>query len=451
MGRLHHADPPASSSHSLHSLDDAPPPYTDDPEPILPPVQHAPFQHARPIQPVQPVQPPLSIRPLRLIDSAYVLPGGNDVKPQDKVSLTLEPRLSSNSDELYEAIRRQIKLPPRPLLYIHGTHTESGDDKKKEKSNTCTDFKFKLDLAETMLTGWEGGHMDVNWRETEILTDQDLKPAYRGGILRSRTYKPPKSRAAISLTGDSDALLSRDDADADEEDNTSPEAKNLRMWCQRFCRDPASVKSFTLHREMKGFDSNAMRNVLSSHIRELNYRGSISFDLFIAQRSVTIYSPHWINRLRANRLIWWVVVLLQLWIITWPVIFLMEKRYEVVHTRWNASLRPESDSALAKCYAFGRDESSLAEYWAPAVKQAAWTRRQGEGDLLTRMDADRLQGYSTQQLLGLRGATSDTELERRQRINSGDGGFVDNVVGLVRGISEAGQDWRFSAGWGANS
>lgn len=129
----------------------------------------------------------------------------------------------------------------------------------------------------------------------------------------------------------------------------------------------------------------------------------------------------------------------------------MEKRYELVHTRWNASLRPESDSALATCYAFGRDESSLAEYWAPAVKQAAWTRRQGGGDLLTRMDADRLQGYSTQQLLGLRGATSDTEVERRERVNNGEGGFVDNVVGLVRGISEAGQDWRFSAGWGANS
>lgn len=236
MGRLHHADPPASSSHSLHSLDDAPPPYTDDPELILAPVQHA--------QPIQPAQPPPSIRPLRLIDSAYVLPGGNNGKPEDKVSLALEPTLSSNPNELYEAIRRQIKLPPRPLLYIHGTHTESSNDNKKSKNNTCTDFKFRLDLAETMLTGWEGGPMDVNWRETEILTDEDLKPAYRGGILRSRIYKPPKSRAAISLEGDSDALLGQDHTDI--EDNSSPEAKNLRMWCERFCRDPASVKSYAL-------------------------------------------------------------------------------------------------------------------------------------------------------------------------------------------------------------
>lgn len=229
MGRLQHA----SSSHSLHSLDDdAPPPYTDDPELIVAPVQ--PVQH---FQPVQPVQPPQSIRPLRLIDSAYYLPGGKD-------SLSLEPALSSNSDELYNVLRLQIKLPPRPLLSIHGTHTETSNDQKKEKSNTVTDFQFRLDLAETMLTGWEGGYMVTNWREVEVLSDEDLRPAYRGGILRSRTYKPPKSRAAISLTGDSDALLGRDNAD--EQNNSSPDARNLQMWCERFCSDPASVKSYAL-------------------------------------------------------------------------------------------------------------------------------------------------------------------------------------------------------------
>ncbi|KAJ9481868.1 hypothetical protein VN97_g11588 [Penicillium thymicola] len=217
------------------------------------------------------------------------------------------------------------------------------------------------------------------------------------------------------------------------------------MWCERFCLDPASVKSFTVHRKLAGFNSNAMCNVLFSHIRELNYRGRIHFDLFVAQRSVTIYSPHWINRFRTNRFVWWVVVLLQLWIITWPVIFFMEKRYEPVHTRWNASLIPESGSALDKRYAFGRDESSLAEYWAPAVKQAAWTRRWGI--VLTRMDANRLQGYSTLQLLGLRSTTSHTELGRQGRVNSGEGRFVDNV----RGIGEARQAWRFAVGWGANS
>ena len=67
------------------------------------------------------------------------------------------------------------------------------------------------------------------------------------------------------------------------------------------------------------------------------------------------------------------------------------------------------------------------------------------------MDADRLQGYSTQQLVNVRGSDSDAERERRERVHSGEGGFVDNVVGLVRGIGEVRQDWRMSMGWGSNS
>lgn len=231
-------DDPASSSHSLHSLDDAPPPYTDDPELILDPVQ--PIQNAHL---VQSVQPPASIRPLRLIDSAYILPGGTDIRPHDKVAVTLAPALSRECDELYDAIRKQINLPPRPLLNIRGSHTESNNGSKKEKNNsTVTDFQFKLDLAETMLTGWEGGSMDVNWMEVEILTDEDHKPAYRGGILRSRAYKAPKL-GAIHLNEDGDALLGRDAGD-NEQNNISPAAKSLQLWCERFCHDPAPVKSY---------------------------------------------------------------------------------------------------------------------------------------------------------------------------------------------------------------
>lgn len=207
---------------------------------------------------------------------------------------------------------------------------------------------------------------------------------------------------------------------------------------------------FTLHRELRGFDNNVMRNVLSSHIKSLNYLGSMNFRLVKGHSTVTIYSPHWINRLRTNTFVWWLVVILQLWIITWPVIWFMEKRYEIARTRWNASLDPGSETGLIKCYARDRDETALAEFWAPAVMQAAWTRRQGEGSMLTRLDAERLQGLSRNELLGLGGPESTAERERRERVNRGEGGFVDGVVGLVRGVSEVRQDWRLTMGWGGN-
>lgn len=453
MGRLHNADLPASSSHSLHTFpddDDLPPPYTDEPD--LNPVQFTSY-------------PTTSYQPLRLVDSAYALPGGKGITICDPRAITLEPSLSRNSAELFNVIRQQTKLPLRPFLRIQGTHTESSDDAKKKSSNTVTDFFLQLDLAETLLTGWEGTPSAATWAELDVIRAGDDIPAFRGSRLRTRSYQAPALGRKAHAVEDTEAALLADDPG----DSIAPEGKeaDLKLWCERYCNDPSPVKSyslpsspelllantyrFTVHRELRGFDYNIMRNLLSSHIKSLNYLGSINIWLVQSQRSVTIYSPHWINRLRANKFIWWLCVLLQLWLITWPVIWFLEKRYEIVNTRWNASLDPGSESGLVKCYAQGRDEAGLAEFWSPSVKQAAWTRRQGEAGMLTKLDAERLQGLSRDELLGLgRREESDAERERRDRVHRGEGGFADGVVGLVRGVSEVRQDWRLAMGWGGD-
>ncbi|KAJ5370428.1 uncharacterized protein N7496_006520 [Penicillium cataractarum] len=460
MGRLHRDDlADAASSHSLHSIadeDELPPPYTDEPD-------LNPVPASNPTPASSSSRPTGAFRPLRIVDGAYAIPGSKNVLSHDKRVVSLAPTLSSNKDELLHVIRRQLKLPVRPMLLIKGTHTESSNDGKQKKSNAVTDFEFQLDLAETMLTGWEGGPLYVNWMEIDVIRDDDGISAFRGGILRSRDYKAPKApsaRLVLDQDVDSDAALLGPDAEAgidadvqEEEEHAAVVNINndLELWCERFCLDPAPVKSFTIYRQLKGFDHQAMRNIFDSHIRELNYRGTIYQCFTQAHSSVTIYSPHWINRLRTNKYIWWLVVLLQLWIITWPIIWFMEKRYEIAFTRWNASLDPNTESSLVKCYARNRNESALAEWWAPAVKQAAWTRRSGDNNLLTRLDAERVQGMSTEQLINFRPQESCAEIERRERMARGQGGFIDNVVGLARGISEVGQDWRFTMGWGANS
>lgn len=144
---------------------------------------------------------------------------------------------------------------------------------------------------------------------------------------------------------------------------------------------------FTLHRHLDGFDSRALKSVLTSHIRSINYCGSIVYKLTIAHQSVSVYSPHWINSLRMNRYVWWICVFLQLWILTWPIIWLMEKRYEVIQTSWRPYLGHQTS-----------DRIELGEFWAPTVKEAAW---RGRCIVLTRLDAKRLQGISTEQLLGI--------------------------------------------------
>lgn len=183
----------------------------------------------------------------------------------------------------------------------------------------------------------------------------------------------------------------------------------------------------------------------------MNYRGQIHMNMEVVNGNLTIYSPHWVNKLRNNGFVFWICILLQLWIITWPIIWLLEKRYEVVYSCWYASHIIEGDSnpIPARRYARGRDEFALSQFWAPAVKQAAWSRRQ-DGEVILLDDAQRLQGLTTTQILQARTCGSEAELERRRRVDRGDGTFVDSIVGLARGVSEVRQDWNMTMGWGEN-
>lgn len=211
-------------SPSQLTLDDLPPPYTDEPEHIPPP-------------------PPS----LRLSDSAYLISGATNLNHDAKRPVTLLPLLSRDSDKLHHAIRLQMNLPPRPLLKICGSHSESSNDRKQKQGTNVTDFNFQLDLAETMLTGWEG-NPNLTWRHFEVARDGDDALAYRGGIMRSRTYKAPKIRNVVGSFDDSDAALLESDvglgADPDTGDVDRPHLDaDLKMWCERFCADPSPVKS----------------------------------------------------------------------------------------------------------------------------------------------------------------------------------------------------------------
>jgi hypothetical protein len=251
MGRLNRDDlADAASSHSMHSIadeDELPPPYTDEPD------LH-PVPASIPTPAPSSSRPTGTFRPLRIVDAAYAIPGSK-IHSYDKRVVTLAPALSSNKDELFYVIRRQLNLPVRPMMLIKGTHSESSNDGKQKKSNTVTDFEFRLDLAETMLTGWEGGPMYINWMSVDVIRDEDGIPAFRGGILRSRAYKAPKAKARLALDRavDSDAALLGPDTEAgidvDGEVEEESEAvlsisDNLKLWCERFCLDPAPVKSY---------------------------------------------------------------------------------------------------------------------------------------------------------------------------------------------------------------
>jgi len=409
--------------------DDLPPSYTDDVD-------------------ASASDAPIVLEPGPLLDTEYTIPNsGNCFDPKQSKVVTLVPEFSQCEHALYDLIKGQAALPPRPYLVIKGSHTEATPDGKESKKETVVDFDFQLDLVRTLLKGWDDDHeLPLPWHEVVVVSDHDGTRTFRGGRCRSRTWKPKKQTRRRNV--DREAFI-----DGEQETlvpATHSQQSDLLAWCERFCKDPAAVKSFTLTRTLHGFDASLMHPCLTSHIRSLNYRGHIYISTSLTHSSVTIYSPHWINRLRAQSFVHWICIILQLWIITWPVIWWLERRYEVVRSTWYTSHLLEDPVArtnVQRVYARGRDEAGLAEFWAPAVKQAAWRRQQG-GEILTEQDALRTLVMREDQLLGngWDRAASLVEGERRECLNGGNGTLVDSVVGLVRGIRDADQP----IGWGAD-
>lgn len=403
----------------------------------------------------------------------HPVPGGRraqSVFSTNTRTVTLDPALSQSARDLFSVIVQQARLPPRPHLQINGSHTDSSRGKKdKNQSNRVVDFDFRLDLVETLLTGWELPSKIVSreepdsqtWHSVWVAEDHDGIKTYRGSRIKTRTWRAAKQAtgySAIHQTAQSDdpesnPLYSEQGGSGGGE----PEAliqddyHALREWCDRFCNDPSPVKSFTLVRKVENFEHAALINCLTSHIRDTNYRGDITMRMEFANCSLTIYSPHWVNKLRNNKFVFWLCIVLQLWLVTWPIIWILEKRYEVVHSRWYASHTSEQGgTARIKRYARGNDEHGLGELWAPAVKQAAWGHRQS-GEVILWKDAQRVVGLTTSQVIRAPVHDSEAEIERRRRVDRGDGTFTDSVVGFVRGVSEVRQGWNSTMGWGGHT
>lgn len=195
---------------------------------------------------------------------------------------------------------------------------------------------------------------------------------------------------------------------------------------------------FTYRRKLNGFDAAPLQSALASHIRSTGYQGHISISPEIANGFITVYSPHWVNTLRNNPFIYWTCIVLQLWILAWPVIFLMERRYQVIRSEWFSSKTvadPSLPGGVGKCYAGGHDEATAAELWAPVVREAAWQGRK-EGCLLGDAEIEELRRRG---------------IQRREQL--GEGGDLlrrgQSVLGAM-GIRSVG-GVNVTGGWGGDS
>jgi hypothetical protein len=210
-----------------------------------------------------------SLPSARLIDADYRLPGGRRAQSvrssvRNTHIVTLNPEYTLSAGELAGLMAQQVRLPPRPQIIINGSHTESSMNHKdnKKQSNTVTDFDFRIDLAETLLTGWENLPTTATreilpqstWYRASVSLDHDERKTYRGTRMKTLVWKGLKAGRNAPSSATAGDGLDQDSSYRDEEEGFPPidaeqerliegDKSGLLEWCQRYCNDPSSVKS----------------------------------------------------------------------------------------------------------------------------------------------------------------------------------------------------------------
>jgi hypothetical protein len=148
----------------------------------------------------------------------------------------------------------------------------------------------------------------------------------------------------------------------------------LSSWCEAYVSDRSSVKTFTLRREITHHDSAILEKLCRDLIIRTSYRGHIKISFPTDHSKVVIYSPSKINSWRFNPWIYWPIYISMLWIITWPILILLTKRYEVVTAVFPYRLDPEKHRVAKPLV---QSETAFFEDWKESLRRAVVSQHQG--------------------------------------------------------------------------
>ncbi|KAI9756122.1 MAG: hypothetical protein M4579_004009 [Chaenotheca gracillima] len=324
---------------------------------------------------------------------------------QDKIIQTTivhDKLYSTDAKDLHQFVLEQAKLPPRPVVRVVGTHSETRKDSKgKNETSQITDFDLKLDLTPYIIVDCGDGTFDPSWTYLRVV--ENGQKALRGGRTKAR---------AKGWSADLEVASA---------------APSLADWTQQYCEDPARLRTFTLDRTIEAMDQEIFTNRLPSIIRTTGYRGHIKVTFPIDYGRVQVYSPSRINRWRTSRWIPWLFYLTFLWLFTWPYLWWSTRRYAVVRSVWQFA---KTDATTGQRVFASVSEERVVGEWAKAVKAAALSRRQG---MLTQDDMEHAER---------------PEAPRRQ---SSGNEFVDGAVGFLAGAAGVVSNLQQSRGWGGDS
>lgn len=240
------------------------------------------------------------------------------------------------------------------------------------------------------------------------------KRGYRGGII-------PKRNPVIGTGEPEDAL--------DE----------IRLWCDHFVQNPAGVKSFTMERKIINHDKKKLEQLLRSAIYETNYKGHVDIKFPSLYNKVIVYSPGKINEWRITTWIRWVFYLTFLWIVSWPVLFFLTHKYQVVQITWQYADIPKDDGGNRKCAVMS--EVEWFHHWESAIKRAALARMMCED-----MCLDEEYRIATAQA-DARGLVSSMQPPQQPQTGNA---FADGALNFLGQGLRVAEGWNASRGWGGD-
>ncbi|KAG5788341.1 hypothetical protein H9Q69_012592 [Fusarium xylarioides] len=244
------------------------------------------------------------------------------------------------------ALVSATKFPPSPYINIAGTHKETKRDSDgKSKREEVTDFRIMVNLQNYLYPNFIVNSLG----NSTLKTVESGEKTYRGTVLKKRQD---------GVKGDI------------EVGHAKP---TLKEWCHRYCAKAAGTKVFRLTRTVTGIDETLFRNSLTNYVRSSNYKGNLTIEFPVADRAVDIYSSNRLNTWRLTTWICWIFYLTFLWIFSWPILFFITKRYQVVSAEWPFSL---TDANGQKRYTTV-SEQQWVDLYGPAIKQLCLDRYEG--------------------------------------------------------------------------
>ncbi|KAK6359747.1 hypothetical protein TWF696_000886 [Orbilia brochopaga] len=317
-----------------------------------------------------------------------------------------DPHLNEDGEALYRFLLTQNMNSPRPQVRMRGTHVErhhhhhhhhsdtnSNSSRDSTEQRTVVDFDIIMDFQSLILI--ESGQQGIMQ-----VVDEDVK-AYRGGRFRKR--------------GRTDHALPI---------NTPIMPKTVRDWADDYCANPSICKEFVMEKVCPGYNTEYLKTRLTQLIQSTNYAGDIVISFPTTHNKVKIRPANKLTNLRYNRAVRWFCYLTFLWLITWPVLWFMTHKYNVVRSVWPMSAIGIDGNRRVKM-----TEEQWFEYWRIAIRRAVLGRRQGR---VTEEDLIEIASEAGMQRMPIRTGSS----------------FVDGVLGGAADWLNVVSEQRRAFGWG---